>query len=162
MRSDATASQDFLHRDGCEATLTSQLDGSSTLNGQTLASGLNINLLQDLGLGLHTFTVNAADNAGNATSSSVTFTVITTPNAIRDDVSQFFATGAIRNRGLVGSLLAKLDAAAAARAKGDCDTAANTYRAFIHEVAAQSGQGIKAQAAAVMIGDAQYLIAHCP
>ncbi len=39
---------------------------------------------------------------------------------------------------------------------------ANIYQAFINEVSAQSGKGIDPTAAAIMIADAQYLIAHCP
>jgi len=49
-----------------------------------------------------------------------------------------------------------------ARAKGDCGTAANNYRAFINELQAQLGKGVNADAANLMIADAQYLIAHCP
>jgi hypothetical protein len=59
-------------------------------------------------------------------------------------------------------LLAKLNAAAAARARGNCATAAHIYQAFINELQAQSGKGIDAAAAAIMIADAQYLILHCP
>lgn len=38
-------------------------------------------------------------------------------------------------------LLAKLSAAAAARAREKCATAANNYQAFLHELEAQSGEG---------------------
>jgi len=40
--------------------------------------------------------------------------------------------------------------------------AGNIYRAFEHEVEAQAGKGIDPNAAAILIGDAEYLIAHCP
>jgi hypothetical protein len=43
-----------------------------------------------------------------------------------------------------------------------CATAANIYQAFINELQAQSGKGVSASAAAIMIADAQYLITHCP
>ena len=67
------------------------------------------------------------------------------------------------NAGEANSLLAKLDAAAAAaRARGQCSTAANLYQAFIKELQAQSSKGVDPTAAQIMIADAQYLIAHCP
>jgi hypothetical protein len=59
-------------------------------------------------------------------------------------------------------LLAKLNAATNARAAGNCALANNTYQAFINELNAQSGNRVDAAAAAIMIGDAQYLMAHCP
>jgi hypothetical protein len=34
--------------------------------------------------------------------------------------------------------------------------------AFISELSAQSGKGVDATAAAIMVADAQYLIVHCP
>ena len=77
-------------------------------------------------------------------------------------MNQFLAAGKIKNDGLANSLLAKLRAAAAARARGSCQTADNVYQAFINGVSAQSGKGIDPTAAAIMIADAQYLIAHCP
>jgi hypothetical protein len=85
-----------------------------------------------------------------------------TPESIQGDVAQFLQSGAIKNAGVATSLLSKLVAAAAARAAGDCSTAANIYHAFINALNAQSGKGVDAIAAASMIANAQYLIAHCP
>ncbi len=141
---------------------TSSLDGSTTLFGHSLASGQAINLLTELKLGAHTFSITAVDNVDNTRTSSVTFTIIVTPDSIKCDVRQFLQSGAIKNPGKAKSLLAKLDAAAAARARGRCSTAANIYQAFINELKAQSGKGVAAAAAAIMIADAQYLISHCP
>ena len=143
-------------------SFTPALDGSTTLSGHGLQSGQAINLLTELSLGPHTFTIAATDNVNNSDSKTVTFTIIVTAQSIEDDVSQFLAAGMIRNPGLARSLLAKLAAAAARRAAGACATAANIYQAFIHELVAQFGLGIDPAAAAVMIGDAQYLIANCP
>jgi len=142
--------------------VTVLLDGSPTLAGHGLASGQSVDLLTELSLGAHVFSISATDRAGNASSQSVTFQIVVTPDSIKADVNQFLSSGAIKNAGLANSLLAKLDAAAAARARGQCNVAANIYQAFIHEVAAQSGKGIDAVAAAILIADAQYLIAHCP
>ncbi|HEY9232846.1 MAG TPA: hypothetical protein VIS78_11890, partial [Blastocatellia bacterium] len=127
-----------------------------------LASGQAINLLTELALGDHTFKLTANDNAGNTASPSVTFSIVVTPNSIKDDVSQFLAAGKIKNNGLANSLTAKLNAAADARARGNCQAAANNYQAFINELQAQLGKGVDATAAQIMIADAQYLIAHCP
>ena len=46
--------------------------------------------------------------------------------------------------------------------EGDCATAANQYAAFVNEVQAQAGKAIDNAVAAILIADAQYLIAHCP
>jgi len=149
---------------GCGvSSVTATMDGQPTLrDGQTLGNGQTIKLATGLTLGDHTFTVSAGDNVGGTNSVSVTFSIIVTAASIKDDVNEFLADGAIKNSGEANSLLAKLDAAAAARSRGQCDVAANQYGAFINELQAQSGNGVDATAAAIMIGDAQYLIAHCP
>jgi hypothetical protein len=143
-------------------SFTPTLDGSSTLAGHGLLSGQGINLLLELPLGMHTFNVSAVDNVGNASFASVAFTIIVTAASIKDDVNQFASSGDISKPGIVNSLLAKLDAAGKKHAAGDCGTAANIYTAFINEVNAQTGKSISPEAAAIMIADAQYLIAHCP
>jgi beta-glucosidase/6-phospho-beta-glucosidase/beta-galactosidase len=141
--------------------VTASLDGSTVLEGHGLQSGQVIRLLTELSLGPHTFAVTAADNVGNTATRSVTFTIIVTPESIKQDVADFLAAGAIRNRGLARSLLAKLDAAAAAQARHNCATAANIYSAFINQLNALSGHGVDSAAAAIMMADARYLIAHC-
>jgi len=79
-------------------------------------------------------------------------------------VTQLFASGDIKNKGIENSLLHKLAAAEDAAARGNCKAAANIYNEFINEVTAQSGNGISSTAAAILIADAQYIIAHlsCP
>jgi hypothetical protein len=143
---------------------TTTLDGSTTTpTGGSLASGQTIDLLNDnISLGAHTFTVTASDNLGNVGSTSIVFTVVVTAQSIETDVNRFLAAGKIKSPGLANSLLSKLQAAADARARGNCNTAANDYQLFISQVSAQSGKGIDPTAAQTMIGDAQYLIAHCP
>jgi hypothetical protein len=84
-----------------------------------------------------------------------------TPQSIGTDVNQFLSTGKIAS--ILGtSLLQKLNAAAKARAKGDCNTANYNYRLFIDEVLAQSGKKIDPIAAQILIADANYLMTHCP
>jgi len=149
---------------GCGVgSVTATMDGSPTLpDGHSLASGQTINLLTEMTLGDHTFTVTASDNVGGTSTASVTFSIIVTAASIEDDVNQFLASGAIKNTGLANSLLAKLQAGAAARDRGQCSTASNQYQSFINALQAQSGNGVDATAAAIMIADAQYLITHCP
>ena len=160
----ATLTLNYTVTDPCTGvkSFTPTLDGSTMLAGHGLQSMQMIQLLTELALGPHTFSISAVDNAGNADASSVTFTIIVTPDSIKNDVKQFLAAGKIKNNGIANSLLAKLDAAAKARTGGNCGTAANIYGAFINELNAQSGKGVDATAAAIMIADAQYLIAHCP
>jgi hypothetical protein len=88
--------------------------------------------------------------------------VATTPDSIKADVNSAAASGAIDNAGVATALIAQLDAAAAARANGQCTTAANIYSAFINAVTAQSGTHISAATAAQLVSEAQFLIANCP
>jgi hypothetical protein len=158
-----TLTLDYTVADGAGSGLqsfTPTLDGSPTLAGHGLQSGQSIDLLTELGLGPHTFRVDAVDNLGNTASASVTFTIVVTPDSIKDDVNKL--AGSIKNQGLSNSLLSKLNAAATARAAGDCATAASLYQAFISDVTAQSGKGIDPAAGAILIADALYLISHCP
>jgi hypothetical protein len=126
-----------------------------------LQSGQAIDLLTDLALGTHTFSVAAQDNLGNAGSTSVTFTIVVTPDSIIGDVNQFYAAGKI-TQDHATSLLAKLQAARSQAATGDCPDAIAIWQAFDSEVRAQSGKHIDPTSASIMIGDATYLIAHCP
>jgi len=146
---------------GVASAITS-LDGSTTLNGHGLASGQAINLLTELSLGPHSFSVAGMDNLANAGVSTVSFTIVVTPDSIKQDVNLFLAAGLIKNGGMANSLLAKLSSAEEARARGNCSTAAHEYDAFIRELQAQGGKGVDASAATIMIGDAQYLVSHCP
>jgi hypothetical protein len=144
------------------ASTTTSLDGSSTLNGHDLASGQVINLLTELSLGPHSFTVAGVDNVANAGVSALSFTIVVSPESIKQDVNLFLAAGLIKNGGMANSLLAKLSSAEQARARGNCSPAAHEYDAFIHELQAQAGKGIDASAATIMTADAQYLVSHCP
>jgi hypothetical protein len=144
-------------------SVTPTMDGAATLpDGTGLASGQLISLLTQMTLGTHTFSIAAVDNVNNADTKSVVFSIVVTPQSIEGDVTQFLQNGAIKNAGVANSLLAKLDSAAAARTRGQCGTAANIYQAFINELQAQSGNGVAPAAAAIMIADAQYLVANCP
>jgi hypothetical protein len=144
------------------ASFTPTMDGAPTLpDGHGLANGQVINLLTEMSLGPHIFRIAATDHVGNSGSSSVSFSVVVTPESIKGDVAQFLAAGKIKNQGQAQALLSKLDAAGRAFSAGDCKAANNIYQAFINHLNAQSGKGVDAAAAQIMIGDAQYLMAHC-
>ncbi len=142
-------------------TVTPTMNGSGTVGGSTIVNGLAINLLTALPLGPNTFAITAMDNVLNTSNASVTFTIIVTAASIIADVNQFVTSGAVDSNTANG-LLAKLNSAAADRSKGNCTPAGNVYGAFINEVNAQTGKGITAAAAAILIADAQYLQTHCP
>jgi hypothetical protein len=144
------------------ASVAARLDGAATLAGHGLGSGQAIKLLTELHVGTHTFTVDATDNVGHEDAVSVTFTIIVTPESIKEDVAQFAAAGAFKNSGIQRSLLAKLDEAGTAYNAGQCTTASNVYGAFVNELRAQAGKGVDTKAAQIMTEDAQYLISHCP
>jgi hypothetical protein len=88
--------------------------------------------------------------------------VAITPGSIETDVNTARASGAIDNAGVATALVAQLNAAAAARAHGQCTTAANIYSAFINTATAQRGAHIAAATASQLISEAQFLIANCP
>lgn len=83
------------------------------------------------------------------------------PN-LRADLEAAIASGAIDNAGVGRALLAELDAAAAAQARGQCTAAVRIYQSFINDVQAQSGKHIAPATAAQLISEAQLLIANCP
>lgn len=142
------------------ATVTATLDGSTTVDGQPVASGTTIDLLTALSLGSHTLVVTATDKVGNAGTTTVTFTVTVTPRSIADDVDIFASRGEVGTR-MVTPLRAKLDDAAQAREAGDCLEADSIYRAFVNQVRAQTGKQISPAAAAILTADAQYLRDTC-
>jgi hypothetical protein len=155
---------DYIVSDGGSgvSTVTPRMDGATTVAGEGLPSGRAISLLTALALGDHTFTVDADDHVANVSpTESVTFSIVVTPESLIEDVTIFEGLGDIKST-LVNSLLAKLANAAKKFNDGDCMTAQNIYQAFINEVQAQTGKGISATAAAILIADAEYLIANCP
>jgi hypothetical protein len=98
------------------------------------------------GLGVHTASATATDNAGNTGSSSALFTVTVDATSLCTLV-QTFST----KTGIANSLCVKLQAAAAAGARGQSKVRANDLGAFVDEVRAQSGKALTADRAALLV-----------
>ncbi len=98
------------------------------------------------GLGSHTYLASATDNAGNQGSGSTTFTVKVDASSLCALVTQW-----AKNAGIANSLCVKLNAAAAAAARGQAKTKQNNIDAFDHEVSAQSGKGFTAAHASLLV-----------
>jgi hypothetical protein len=128
------------------------LDGTAVTNGQVID-------LYTLALGKHTLTVNAVDNAGNASTQSVEFNITATIDSLKTAVDRFYKDGSIDNRGVYYSLMHQLKAAAASK-KPEYTSA--ILQAFIHYVEAQSGKHITTQSATLLIADANWVILHLP
>ncbi|WP_248924001.1 OmpL47-type beta-barrel domain-containing protein [Paenibacillus hamazuiensis] len=124
----------------------SGVDGSKTtvtLDTYGLRQGTTIPLYT-LPLGLHTFTVTAADQAGNSGSVTVTFQTTASIPSLQDLVIRFTDAGWIDNEGIANSLQSKLKA--------------NDLTAFVNFVKAQSGKHISSTAADYLLRDARYLL----
>ena len=140
------------------ASSTASMDRQATVGNHGLRSGQVINLLTEMVLGSHTFKIDALDRVGNLSSVPAFFQIIATTQSIKNDVTKFFSSRAISSPSERNKLMNELDTAAAAYAGATCATA---YQPFVDEVQRQRGEGIQANAADIMIGDAQYLTAQC-
>jgi 2',3'-cyclic-nucleotide 2'-phosphodiesterase (5'-nucleotidase family) len=133
--------------------VTALVDGSmAVVDGGTLD-------LHALALGDHTLVVRAVDWYGNEGTASVTFTITTSADSLLSSVEALYASGDISKAGVAHSLLAKLEMVLANLDKGRTTAAMNGLAAFINEVTAQSGKAISPSAAALLIADAEFLIA---
>jgi hypothetical protein len=99
------------------------------------------------GVGTHTVSATATDNAGNAGSGSASFQVVATYGGLCELVRQFVA-----NAGVANSLCVKLAAAERAAARGNETARRGALDAFAHEVNAQTGKWVPADKAAVLLG----------
>ena len=151
----ADVSVDFSATDTPSGVLgiTALVDGSmAVVDGQALD-------LHALTLGDHTLVVRAVDWYGNEGTTSVTFTITTSVDSLISSVEQLYESGDISKAGVANSLIAKLERVFANLDKGRTAAAMNGLAAFINEVTAQSGKAISPSAAALLIADAESLIA---
>ena len=105
-----------------------------------------------LGLGTTALNATVFDKAGNVTAASNSFTVTVDAASLCSLVKEFSTKSGIAN-----GLCAKLDAAAAAGARGQSMTKANILNAFENQVAAQSGKALTADQATLLIAFAKTL-----
>jgi hypothetical protein len=138
--------------DSAVASVVATIDGTPTT-----ATTLD---LHTLALGSHTFSVTATDAYGNHATASVTFSVKATVSSLMTSVSRLYAEGAITKASVRDSLLEQLAAAKASLAAGREKAADRQLSSFISLVRAQTGKSITPAAAALLIADARYVIAH--
>jgi hypothetical protein len=151
---------DFLTLDfGADDAISGVESVVADLDGEPVVDDQVIDLFT-LALGDHTLTVTATDYAGNSATASVTFTVIATIQSTIADTQRAYDEGWIDNHGILNSLLRKLNNAQAALDLGDVEEAIDLLGAYINELEAQSGKHITAEAAALLIADAQWVIDH--
>ena len=103
-------------------------------------------------LGTNSFSASATDLAGNTGNGSTSFTVQVTAAGLGDLVMQF-----VTKAGVANSMISKLNAAAAAEARGNAQAKAGAIGAFINELQAQAGKALTAAQAAMLIALAQAL-----
>ena len=103
-------------------------------------------------LGTNSFSASATDLAGNTGNGSTSFTVQVTAAGLGNLVMQF-----VTKAGVANSMISKLNAAAAAEARGNAQAKAGAIGAFINELQAQAGKALTAAQAATLIALAQAL-----
>ena len=98
-----------------------------------------------LGLGSHTLTATATDNAGNQGFASTTFNVQVSSGSLANLVTQFST-----NTGVATGLCDELTAASQAAARGQNQTKSNILRAFDQQVSAQTGKALTPEQASIL------------
>jgi uncharacterized membrane protein len=104
------------------------------------------------GLGLHTYSAIATDNAGNSASASTSFTVTVTFGSLGNLTRRF-----VTNSKVADGLLADLRKAEDARATGKTKQALDWLTEYRKGVQAQVGKSVTAEKASVLIGFSQAL-----
>ena len=104
------------------------------------------------GLGPHTFSATATDNAGNSASASTSFSVSVTFGSLTNLTRRF-----VTNTKVADALVADLAAAEAASAKGKPKQAEARLDDYRYGVQAQIGNSITAERGSILIGLSQAL-----
>ena len=99
-----------------------------------------------LGVGTHTLHASGIDLAGNPASATFTYTIGST-----EETLCALTENLVTKKGIEKSLCAKLEAAAASRARGNMNAWANQLNAYRHEVEAQRGKAISDADATLLI-----------
>jgi hypothetical protein len=130
----------------------------ATIDSTAVTAGETVDLLW-YPLGTHTLTVTAEDVAGWSSTVTASFTITASAQTIIDTIRELVRRGEITNDGIAQSLIAKVEAAQAAQARGENKTASNILRAAIHELESGIvGKHITQRAADLLIGDLQFVI----
>lgn len=106
----------------------------------------------NVGILSNVFTASATDNAGNGATATTSFTVSVTSESLCNLTERF-----VSHTGIANSLCVKLNAAAAAAARGNLQAKAGPLGAYVEELQAQSGKAITADNAAILINLVRYL-----
>jgi hypothetical protein len=122
------------------STINPKMDSQTAAQFGASLANMAMIYLESMSLGTHTFSVDAADNLGNAGTNSVTFTITVTFNSLQEDVNNLMSLGCIDNIG--HSLIAKFSAGQNVYGKGQIQTAINILAAALNEVQAQAGKHI--------------------
>jgi hypothetical protein len=104
------------------------------------------------GLGQHTFSATATDNAGNSASASTSFSVSVTFGSLTNLTRRFVTSTKVAD-----ALVANLRDAEAARAKGKPKAVEADLNDYRHGVQAQVGKSITAERGSILIGLSQAL-----
>ncbi|MBI4287202.1 MAG: SBBP repeat-containing protein [Chloroflexi bacterium] len=132
---------------------------SDTLSGvaATSATTPNGQAVDAATMGVKTYTVTATDRAGNVTTVTNTYTVLSPAQATET------LTNTVRGlnlpQGTETSLTSKLDAAVASLQQGQTQAAVNQLGAFVNQVNAQRGKALTNQQADALIQIVQRIIA---
>lgn len=138
--------------EGAAATYTVAETVAITCTATDAESGLATSTCADINRDAYTFdlggtsiTATATDNAGNTASATVSFTVIVTPASLADLTRRL-----VEHRGIANALAAKLDASAAAAARGNDQASDGSIAAYISQLRAQAGKHVTADTAALL------------
>lgn len=130
---------------------------TATVDGRMVSNEESINLLS-LPLGTHEFSVIACDKVGNCGRQSLTFNIIATIESLIESVHYLAQNGAIDADNILKSLLRKLNEAKDGMLRDNSIVAINKLNDFIDQVNAQVGKHITAEAGALFIKDAEYVL----
>ncbi len=133
---------DFSASDPAPGSGLSSVGG--TLDGSAVANGESVDLLW-FTLGPHTLDITAKDVAGWTTRRSVTFNLIATRESLQALVTELVQRGEIDSAGFGESLI---------------HSAQHNLQALIREIDAQEGKHISVNAADLLRGDTEYVLAH--
>lgn len=136
---------------GVTCTTTDDLSGVAS---DTCAAAATIADAWTFALGRHTVTATATDVAGNVETTSTEFEVIVTHASLINLTRRW-----VTHAGTQNALVTKLEAAAAADARGNARAEAGQLGAYMNQLSATSGRRLTAEQAAVLTRLATALLA---